>query len=150
MAGASGDVPITAAGASSIPMDVDNEPLALLDLFNVVLPQTVLKHLSTNTRKLLRLVCKRLRAEVDHAVTTLTLNRFNIERLMRLPIPSRFPSLTKLVFHSCEPDSVTGFLAQHLRSLKKLELVDMFKYYASIKPEVCVLRSSSYIHATLL
>jgi hypothetical protein len=62
------------AGSADTTCIIGFDLLGLID--RIVLPSAVLSHLDINTRKLLRVCCKRLRAEVDAHVTSITVNRW--------------------------------------------------------------------------
>lgn len=109
---------------------------SLTELFDVVLPQHVLRHLSIHTRKQLRSVSKRCCHEVDRCMESLKVSRFNIDALTMIPVPARFPGLTCVSFQSGEPDALTSFLSTHLASLHALEVLDLRSYHASIKADV--------------
>lgn len=119
-------------------MTLDAAPVITLgDLLDVVLPDSILRHLGVNTRKLLRLTSQRLRDEVDRYVSSLTINRFNIHSLtVRDDVPRRWAGLRTLVVNSCEPDSLRDFFQRHLSGFRQLETLDMNKFHSSIKPDV--------------
>ncbi|GFR50433.1 hypothetical protein Agub_g12654, partial [Astrephomene gubernaculifera] len=111
----------------------------LLSLFDsVLLPTAVLCHLDLNTRKLLRVCCKRLRAEVDACVTSLLVNRYNVSKLLSGSpgsLARRYPSLRRLAFGANEPRDVATLLQAHLPALRRsLDCLDFWAYYASFSP----------------
>ncbi|GLC34337.1 hypothetical protein PLESTB_000740300 [Pleodorina starrii] len=113
----------------------------LLGLFDsILLPSAVLTLLDLNTRKLLRVCCKRLRAEVDVHVTSITINRYNISKLQPTQpgsLAARYPRLRRLAFGANEPRDVAALLRSQLPSLApSLACLDFWSYYASVSSEL--------------
>ncbi|KXZ54729.1 hypothetical protein GPECTOR_4g798 [Gonium pectorale] len=115
-------------------MDADETCAAfdLLGLFDrILLPRQVLEHLDVNSRKILRVCCKRLRDEVD---------AYNIRKLSDGPpglLARRYPALRRLAFGANEPREVAALLRSHLPSLAPaLACLDFWAYYASVSADL--------------
>ncbi|GLI67181.1 hypothetical protein VaNZ11_011399, partial [Volvox africanus] len=123
------------------PLEGNCPAFDLLRIFDsIVLPSAVLSHMDLNTRKLLRLCCKRLRADVDALVTSITINRYNIPKLQpTVPgsLALRYPRLRRLAFGANEPRDVAALLRAQLPALaSSLDCLDFWSYYASISMDL--------------
>ncbi|EFJ47179.1 hypothetical protein VOLCADRAFT_92360 [Volvox carteri f. nagariensis] len=132
---------MTETAENAYPQDEDSTSFDLLGLFDsILLPSTVLLRLDLSTRKLLRVCCKRLRAEVDAHVSSITINRYNIAKLQPTEpgsLSRRYPRLRRLAFGANEPRDVAALLRAQLPTLApSLDCLDFWSYYASIPTDL--------------